>query len=149
MEFNKARTRQAIQGREVKTNIVDNLNDHTLSINVQKMFKTFVRPNTPAKTQINKAARIPKNELIDLLHQCFDEYAFWPMKALKARTRQPEAYLKETLADIAALVKGGPFASTWKRTDVYNRNLANQIIAAAPGGEDLDDDADEEMEDVV
>lgn len=131
---------------------MDNMNDHTLSMNVQKMFRTFIRPAAPARTQINKAARIPRNDLIDLLHSCFDEYRYWPMKALKARTKQPEAYLKEVLVEIAQLVKGGPFASNWMRTSMFdNRDLTNQADALAPGAELADDDGEEEleMEDVV
>lgn len=115
-------------------------------MNVQKMFKSFIRPATPAKSQINKAARIPKNDLIDLLHQCFDEYAYWSMKALKARTKQPEAYLKEILINIAVLVKTGPFASNWMRQGHFTRDLSNQVDSLAPVTEDMDDDGDEEME---
>jgi transcription initiation factor TFIIF subunit beta len=119
-------------------------------MNVQKMFKSFIRPATATRTQTNKAARIPKNELIDALHACFDEYSYWSMKALKGRTRQPEAYLKEVLQEIAVLVKAGPFASTWKRMSMYEKNVEGQKEEAAPeqvGGDD--DDDDEEMENVI
>jgi transcription initiation factor TFIIF subunit beta len=71
------------------------------------------------------------------------------MKALKARTKQPEAYLKEVLQEIAMLVKSGTFASTWKRQGVYDDREA-QDKTMAPGGEDGDDDDEEmEMEDVI
>jgi transcription initiation factor TFIIF subunit beta len=146
IEFSKKRTRKAIQGNEERTNIVDNLNDHRLGLNAQKMFKSFIRPPVANKPQTNKAARIPRNDLIDLLHQCFDQYTYWSMKALKNRTKQPEAYLKEVLQEIAQLVKTGPFASNWMRHGVYNRDLSQQVNALAPGEEDGDDDGDEEME---
>ncbi|KAF2270658.1 transcription initiation factor IIF [Lojkania enalia] len=150
IEFEKQRTSLAIQGANNRTNIVDHMNDHIANMNVQKLFKTFIKPAVTTKPQINKAARIPKNELIDMLHQCFDEYAYWPMKSLKAKTQQPEAYLKEVLTDIADLVKTGPFASCWKRSAMYNRNAANQVEDKPPGADDVDDpDEEMEMEDVV
>lgn len=57
---------------------------------------------------------MPQNELLDLIYQCFREYRYWPFKALKARLRQPEAYLKQTLEMVAHLVKSGDFAMTWE-----------------------------------
>ncbi|KAF2186839.1 hypothetical protein K469DRAFT_570584 [Zopfia rhizophila CBS 207.26] len=153
LQFDSSRTRQAIQGANSKTNILDNMNDHTSNQTVQKMFKTFIKPAQPTRSQINKAARIPKNELIDLLHQCFDKYAYWPMKTLKKETRQPEAYLKEVLMDIADLVKTGTFASCWRRQDMYNKSAANQVLDRPPEMDDdgVVDEGDEEMdmEDVV
>ncbi|KAF2468124.1 uncharacterized protein BDR25DRAFT_265732 [Lindgomyces ingoldianus] len=151
--FARVRARHAIQGANTKTNIIDAVGDHTSNQHVQKMFKTFIKPATAPKPQINKAARIPKNELIDLLHSCFDRFAYWPMKALKKETRQPEAYLKEVLTDIADLVKTGTFASCWRRQDMYNKNTAQQVLDKPPemdddvGGDDGDEEM--EMEDVV
>ncbi|KAF2013270.1 hypothetical protein BU24DRAFT_233675 [Aaosphaeria arxii CBS 175.79] len=144
-KFNKARTMAAIQGRESKVNIVDNLHDHTASQDVQKMFNSFIKSTAKQKTQLNKAARIPRNDLIDLLHSCFDEYAYWPMKQLKAKTKQPEAYLKEVLSEIADLVKAGSFASCWRRNPIYNKTAEHDGLPP----DTVDPDDDEEMEDVV
>jgi transcription initiation factor TFIIF subunit beta len=75
------------------------------------------------------------------------------MKALKMRTKQPEQFLKETLVEIAQLVRSGPFASTWQRQPMFNaqRNLSQQVQAAAEadGPDGGDSDGEEEMEDVV
>jgi transcription initiation factor TFIIF subunit beta len=142
--FDAARHKQAVQGANDRTNIVDHINELNEMGNAQNVFKTFIRPAAPRKSQLNKAARIPRNELIDMLHNLFDEYANWPMKALKQRTRQPEAYLKEVLGDIAILIKSGPFASCWRRS-------GNYATAAQERPPDVDDSGDdeEEMEDVV
>ena len=43
-----------------------------------------------AEAQNNKATRIPKNELLDLLFKCFQEYAYWSLKGLKEYIKQPE-----------------------------------------------------------
>ncbi|KAF2662879.1 hypothetical protein K491DRAFT_686040 [Lophiostoma macrostomum CBS 122681] len=147
VEFNRQRTRKAILGSEEKTNIDVNMHDTTMGTRVQNSFKNFIKSNTPARSQTNKAARIPKNELIDLLHTCFDQFAYWPMKSLKQKTRQPEAYLKEVLPDIAILIKSGTFASNWKRHGMYDErgNLAQD----GPPPDDMDDEDGMEYEDML
>jgi hypothetical protein len=45
---------------------------------------------TKADAQNNKATRIPKNELLDLLFKCFQEYAYWSLKGLREYVKQPE-----------------------------------------------------------
>ncbi|KAI9044742.1 transcription factor IIF subunit TFG2 [Aspergillus affinis] len=77
---------------------------------------SFVQAAKPTKLkpQENKTTRMPQNELLDLIYQCFREFRYWPFKALKARLQQPEAYLKQTLELTAHLVKSGDFAMTWE-----------------------------------
>ena len=151
-DFSAARIKQAIQGTHTKT-IITKDTDVTNYNNLQKRFESFIKPTTKTKSQQNKAARVSKEELVDMLHAAFDEYQYWPMKALKSRTKQPEQFLKDVLAEIAQLVRSGPFASTWQRQPMYNeaRNLSQQQQgAAAPEGPDAgDSDGEEEMEDVV
>ncbi|ORY00256.1 transcription initiation factor IIF, beta subunit-domain-containing protein [Clohesyomyces aquaticus] len=149
LEFERKRTYHAIQGANTKTNIIESVSEVKSAERVQNMFRAFIKPAAPKKSQINKAARIPKNELIDLLHSKFDEFAFWPMKALKKATKQPEAYLKEVLTDIADLVKTGSFAACWRRQDMYNTNAVQQKMDRPPDVDDDDEDDEVEMEDVV
>ena len=56
-------------------------------------FGKFTGGNARTKTeaQNNKATRIPKNELLDLLFKCFQEYAYWSLKGLREYVKQPEA----------------------------------------------------------
>lgn len=143
--FDAARHKQAIQGSNLHTNIVDHINELNEMGNAQGRFDSFIRPAAPRKSQLNKAARIPRNELIDLLHRCFDRYQYWPMKTLKQETRQPEAYLKEVLTEIAILVKSGPFASNWTRSGNYG--TAKEELAPEADDDSVDDE--DEMEDVV
>lgn len=100
------------------------------------------------KAQENKTTRMPQNELLDLVYQCFREYRYWPFKALKARLRQPEAYLKQTLEMVAHLVKTGDFAMTWElRPEARESNYSNTLEPkqeAAPG---FDLNVDEGSED--
>ncbi|KAL5336832.1 transcription initiation factor IIF, beta subunit-domain-containing protein [Aspergillus crustosus] len=91
------------------------------------------------KAQENKTTRMPQNELLDLIYQCFREYRYWPFKALKSRLRQPEAYLKQTLEMIAHLVKSGDFAMTWElKPEARESNYSNALEPkqeAAPGND--------------
>ncbi|KAF2836589.1 hypothetical protein M501DRAFT_996797 [Patellaria atrata CBS 101060] len=108
-----------------------------------------------ARPQENKAARIPENELLDMLQRCFTgKFKYWSLKALKQETRQPEAYLKETLQKMAILIKSGPFNGRWT-LDEQNQKIANMSLEGmvAPEGDETDlnddDDDDEKMEDVL
>jgi len=148
-DFSAQRIKQAIQGSYTTTiitkdtDVTDVKNQNTLN----DRFKNFIRPIGKPKPQLNKAARVSRAELIDILHSCFDEFQYWPMKALKARTKQPEQYLKEVLGDIAHLVKSGSFASTWQRQAIFDkdRDTTSRQVEADVGDAESDG---EEMEDV-
>ncbi|KAF2847906.1 hypothetical protein T440DRAFT_470714 [Plenodomus tracheiphilus IPT5] len=153
-DFSAQRIKQAIQGSYTTTIITKDtdVTDIKNQNHLNDKFRNFIKPIGKPKSQLNKAARVARADLIDILHSCFDEYQYWPMKALKARTKQPEQYLKEVLADIAHLVKSGSFASTWKRQDIFDQQRGSSGQAqAAPqvaGGEG-ESEGEEEMEDVV
>jgi transcription initiation factor TFIIF subunit beta len=149
LAFNTARTKEAIQGRHSRTNILtESLDEVTVMNNLQDHFTSFIRSDKKRKNQLNKYARLPRNELLDILHKCFDAHMYWPMATLKAHVKQPEAYLKEVLPTIGVLMKSGPFAAKWKRQDIFGRGSANEG-AADEFIKVEDEDDDEEMEDVV
>jgi transcription initiation factor TFIIF subunit beta len=151
-DFDAQRIKQAIQGSYTQTVIIKDPG-HANYNNVQKRFESFIRPTLakPRAALQDKAARISRGDLLDMLHACFDEFQYWPMKALKARTRQPEQFLKEVLPEMAQLVKSGAFASTWQRQQQFNvgRNMGHQQQAAPESLGAGESDGDEEMEDVV
>jgi transcription initiation factor TFIIF subunit beta len=60
-----------------------------------------------AGQQHERFARMPQNQLLDALFGLFREKAFWSVKELRLKTEQPEAYLKETLGQIATLHRSG------------------------------------------
>ncbi|AMD20270.1 HDL474Wp [Eremothecium sinecaudum] len=106
-----------------------------------------------------RAIRIPKKELLDYLFKLFDEYDYWSLKGLKERTRQPEAYLKESLDQVALLVKKGPYALKYTLKTEYKKlkeaeraarlgELAGNDDGDSQNPENLDDD-NEDMEDDV
>lgn len=94
-----------------------------------------------------KAARIPKNQLLDLLFECFREYQYWSMKALRQRTQQPDSYLREVLEEVAVLNKSGSFANHYCLSEAY-RDKGVEAKQEAAAAEDEDEEM-EEMEDVV
>jgi transcription initiation factor TFIIF subunit beta len=135
--------------------------------------QSFIRIGDGKKhrPQENKAARISEGELLDMLAGLFKEYKFWPLKRLKERTRQPEAFLREQLNKIAVLVKTGNAANTWTlnanvaatlnmrdedladynpdEPDIKEEEIAPPASGADNDSVDDDDDEDMEMEDVV
>jgi transcription initiation factor TFIIF subunit beta len=90
-------------------------NLHTGAMNINGSIDTFIRTAAEKKkrTQDNKATRMDRLPLLDMLVELFKQYRFYPMSTLKAKTKQPEAWLKEVLSSIATLVKSGPAANTY------------------------------------
>ena len=114
---------------------------------------------------------MPENDLLDLLVAKFGQYRFWTLHNLKAKLRQPEAYLKQTLEKIAKNVKVGDMANTWTLktqedgmdaellalgTENAMRTAKDEVAPGALYGLDddddfgsgMDDDDNVEMEDV-
>lgn len=68
----------------------------------------------PPKGQFERMARMPRNQLLDMLFSLFREREHWPVKVLRERTQQPEAYLKEVLSEIAFMHRSGEHNGTWE-----------------------------------
>jgi len=67
-------------------------------------------------------ARMPRNQLLDLLFSLFREQPRWSIKPLRERTQQPEAYLKEVLTSIATLNRSGEYNGLWELNDVFAKD---------------------------
>ncbi|KAL9030560.1 MAG: hypothetical protein Q9196_001321 [Gyalolechia fulgens] len=118
-------------------------------------FTKKAKPNA-AKVQQYKAARIPANELKDLIFECFKDYTYWPIRALKQKLDQPENYLRQVLDEIAHLVRNGTFANSWQLKPEYQESSYDHVKQeAAPvqnteeAGMSADDDDNVKMEDVL
>ncbi|KAI9172155.1 Transcription initiation factor IIF subunit beta [Paramyrothecium foliicola] len=112
--------------------------------------KHATQQNKPKKGEVFKAARIPKDQLLDLIFECFKEYQYWSMKALRQKTQQPDAYLRQVLEEVAVLIKSGPFANTYSLSDAYrDKGGSESKEAAAEAADEGADDEGEEMEDVI
>ncbi|KAI0967640.1 transcription initiation factor IIF, beta subunit-domain-containing protein [Xylaria arbuscula] len=106
------------------------------------------------KQKEEKAARLPQSELRDRIFKCYEQYAYWSLKAFKQALLQPEAWLRENLEEIAVLHKSGRFANYWELKPEYKTGVQS-VEGGAPeipdqNDSDLDgDDENMEMEDVV
>ncbi|KAH9856527.1 transcription initiation factor IIF, beta subunit-domain-containing protein, partial [Lenzites betulinus] len=68
----------------------------------------------------DRMARASRHALLDMLFGLFAERPRWTFKALRERTRQPEAYLKEVLAEIAFAYRMGEHRGQWELTASYS-----------------------------
>ena len=116
-------------------------------------FSTFVASTKQKKKkQQEKAVRISQEELLDALHNCFREFRYWSLRALKQRLKQPEAYIKTVVEMIATLVRSGPFAMNYKLKPEYESSVNVDTKAAkeeaAEERESDDDIKDEDGDDL-
>jgi transcription initiation factor TFIIF subunit beta len=92
------------------------------------MFNSFSLTSKPKsshkKPPREKAVRMSQQDLLDRLYQCFRRYKYWSLRALKNELKQPETFIKETLENIAVLIRSGDFAMNYKLKDDY-ASLAN------------------------
>ena len=117
------------------------------------------------KQPVERAARVSRDELLDQLFALFTpEQPFWSLKELRRRTNQPEAYLKEILADIADFHRHGPNTNTFSLKSGFGAagaaSAAESSVAPIPTAtagataapakmeEDDDEDEDEDMEEI-
>lgn len=64
-------------------------------------------------------ARMPRNQLLDMLFNLFRERPRWPIRILRERTQQPEAYLKEVLNEVAFLHRAGENSGMWELRESF------------------------------
>lgn len=108
-----------------------------------------------------KFARMPRNELLDLLFSLFDRYKHWSLKRLREETQQPYVYLREVLSSIADQNHNGPYAGSWSLKREFSEarrdlpNTAGPSRNGAPSGPSDGqprppaDDDEGDLEDVI
>ncbi|CAB91188.1 Transcription initiation factor IIF subunit beta [Schizosaccharomyces pombe] len=84
---------------------------------------SFIRNVKPRTGEGLKNSRIPRNELLDILFKCFEDYEYWTLKGLREYVKQPEVYLKEVLDSIAILNKRGPYALKYSLKPEYKGTM--------------------------
>ncbi|KAI4856326.1 hypothetical protein E4T45_02213 [Aureobasidium sp. EXF-8846] len=128
--------------------------DATVHSNTQanQAFSSFIKATQakkPVKKQQEKAVRVSQEELFDLLTDCFKQYRYWSLKALKQRLHQPEAFIKQNVEKIATLMRSGKFAMNYKLNPEYERtvNIDPSAVKEEVADEAEDDDEDDDDED--
>ena len=107
----------------------------------------------PAKGTFERMARMPRNQLLDQIFTLFRDPARWGIKALREKTQQPEAYLKEVLSEVAFLHRSGEYNGLWELKDNFkcdsDRMIESQSLSDVKmeGIEEDDEDEDEDEED--
>ncbi|KAL1931004.1 hypothetical protein VTP01DRAFT_10141 [Rhizomucor pusillus] len=87
-------------------------------------FADFI-PSKRARTDNKeKATRMPKNELMDILFAAFERYPYWSFKGLIEQTKQPSQYLKEVLSEICILNKRGPYTGNYQLKPEFKSRLS-------------------------
>ncbi|KAJ8453732.1 hypothetical protein ONZ51_g13432 [Trametes cubensis] len=108
------------------------------------------------KGPADRNVRIPRPKLLDMLFSLFEEKLRWPLKMLRERTQQPEAYLKEVLSEIAYPHRVGEHRGAWELSASYRyRKQTGADVVENPTAlasaeafeEDVDGDDDEDDED--
>ena len=92
------------------------------------------KPLRAPKQQFERMARMAKNDLLDALFHHFRQKPHWPIKELRQRVQQPEAYLREVLNEIAILERSGPNNGMYRLTENY-----------LPAVEEIEEDDEVEM----
>ncbi|KZV71150.1 hypothetical protein PENSPDRAFT_415811 [Peniophora sp. CONT] len=96
----------------------------------------------------DKRARAPRNVVLDMIFDAFNEELKLTLKELLDVTGQPKAYLKSVLSDVAVLRSG-----TWQLKDEFarpkDRLVAVADLPAAADGLDEEEEEEGDMEEIV
>jgi len=79
--------------------------------------------------------RLPASEVRDMIFSAFEEFDYFSLKTLKARTQQPEVYLRDLLEDVAQLNTRGPYAGHYSLLPSYKKRkleAEEEMAAEAP-----------------
>ncbi|KAJ9109880.1 hypothetical protein QFC19_001859 [Naganishia cerealis] len=95
-----------------------------------------------------RSYRMGKQTLIDTLFEEFSRFKYWSMRALKDRLRQPEAWLKECLSEVAQQEQEGPYKSLWTLKPQFAavQGEADEGHMQAPDNQELSDSARRALE---
>ncbi|ORY22382.1 transcription initiation factor IIF, beta subunit-domain-containing protein [Naematelia encephala] len=127
-------------------------------------FGRYIGARKEIKNERN--ARLEKNELVDRMLSLFADKPYWGIPALKATLKQPDAYMREILREIADPIKEGQYANMWKLKNGMggdetikgdglgvkgegDEDAASLVSAENGEGEDEEDWDDEELEQVL
>ena len=118
---------QAMQPKVSTTFALDKIDKGLMPGRQNDMFNAFTTSSKPRgnkkKVPKEKAVRMPQDQLYTALYACFKKYKYWKMGSLRAQLKQPEAYIKQTLEQIAYLIRSGDFVGTYALKPEYEGSL--------------------------
>ncbi|SCZ96779.1 BZ3500_MvSof-1268-A1-R1_Chr4-1g06712 [Microbotryum saponariae] len=101
---------------------------------VASMVKTAKAAAVSGAGPNGRMVRMPRNELLDLLFQHFDQAPYWNLKLLNEHVKQPATFLKEVLGEVGTLVPRGPYVGMWTLKEQFKSG--NRDENAKPEGKD-------------
>ncbi|KAI4266823.1 MAG: hypothetical protein L6R38_008527 [Xanthoria sp. 2 TBL-2021] len=154
-----ARAKQALLRPRRETKMVDRQptgNVHAITgLRQRNAFEsgfTTTAKRTAGKAHHLKAARIPKNELKDLIFGCFRRYSYWAIRNMRKALDQPESYLKEVLEEVAVMARSGQYTNLWQLRPEYKESSYDdvnpEIAPEGDAGASEDEDENVKMEDI-
>lgn len=72
--------------------------------------------------EYERFTRLPRNEVLDLIFQLFEEKPSWSFKDIRIRTEQPADHLKEILPDVAMLHRSGELNGHYTLLNTFKAN---------------------------
>jgi transcription initiation factor TFIIF subunit beta len=74
---------------------------------------------------------------------------YWGITALKATLKQPDAWLREVLAEVAQTVKTGEYINMWELKPQWKNGNAQAVLgpSSMAGGDEVKDEEQEDDED--
>jgi len=137
---------------------VGGLNKLSSGAAVATHFDSFFKTTKKSGKEFERYARIPRDQLLDMLFAIFEEKPNWSFKELRTRTEQPAEYLKEVLSLIAVLHRSGELNGQYTLLENYrdrenqdmvkNSSADNLASSSIPPQPEEDEDEDEDMEEV-
>jgi len=153
---NKPKRQIVLLGKDDVKGGVGGLNKLSSGATVATHFDSFVKTTKRPGKDFERYARIPRDQLLDMLFALFSEKPSWSFKDLRSRTEQPAEYLKEVLTMIAFLHRSGELNGQYTLLENYQDQEKRESIKLE--GNELvnrdampsvpDEDEDEDMEEV-
>ncbi|CDO75798.1 hypothetical protein BN946_scf184934.g13 [Trametes cinnabarina] len=156
------RLRQRVKARSVEANkpkrqtilLEHGASRRRVEASARRAQRPFLMPGGCRQTKgpRDHMTRLPRNALLDILFRLFEGQTQWSFKALRERTQQPEAYLKEVLPEIAYVHRVGQHRGLWELSAVFKyqaRELPSGSRTPVPAsgsvsGEGEDNDTDDD-----
>jgi transcription initiation factor TFIIF subunit beta len=96
---------------------------------------TFQKTTKRSGKEFERFARIPRDQLLDMLFALFAEKSSWAFKDLRTRTEQPAEYLKEVLTMIAFLHRSGELNGQYTLLENYQDQDNQKSVRVSCGSE--------------
>ncbi|KAJ3240150.1 hypothetical protein HDU78_002483 [Chytriomyces hyalinus] len=96
--------KDAKNARRIQSTLGGDVSRSVINISKSELART-----TGNFKDLEKRERMPRQDLIEILINLFNEHHYWSLKNLMERTAQPQTWLKEVLSEVAVIVRKGNY----------------------------------------